>query len=125
MLNSPSAFNKTLSARVSNFDTQTVKAVLPGEVSGSSVVFTLSLRNRADQVVDLDQLVVNLLDGNDDPATRISSAPATQMPRALGKGTSADARFVFVVPAKARKNITIEVSLTAEEPVLIFKGSVD
>jgi len=120
----PSSFRKTLVARVSGVKTQTVQAKLPGEVSGPSVVFDLTVRNTGDQTVDLNQLVVNLKDAKGAPAGSITSAPARPMPHVVGAGASARGRYVFVVPRPARGQVTIEVSLTAEDPVLVFRDAV-
>lgn len=123
-IGAPSSLRKTLVAKISKVRSQEVQAKLPGQVSGPSVVFTLTLRNEADQAIDLNQLVVNLSDAKNYPANPITSTPAVPMPHVVPAKGSASGRYVFVVPKSARKQVTIGVSLTAEDPVLVFRGPV-
>lgn len=118
-----SRFHKGLDVRVSDVGTKKVSAKLPGEVSGDGVLFTVTVKNGSSTVVDLNSLVVNVLDAKAVPASRITTSPAKPMPNAVAAGGSARGRYVFVVPKGARKPISVEVSLAAGDPVLVFRGS--
>ena len=117
-------FDKSLNVTITDVHGAEVKAKKPGETSGASVIFTVVVKNGSDRVVDLNSLVVNVLDDKQVPGSRISSAPASPMPLAVAGGRSAEGRFVYVVPTNARRPITVQVSLSADQPVLLFRGSV-
>ena len=119
-----SRFNPGVSTKVSRVSSAYVKAKYPGEVSGPSIIFTLSITNSSNRVVDLDTLVVNVLDAKLAPANRITSPPAVPMPKAVAAGHTVTGRYVFVVPKATRKPITIQVSRSADEPVVVFTGPV-
>lgn len=116
-------FDKSLSVKITDIRAAEVKAKKPGETSGASVIFDVVVKNGSNRVVDLNALVVNVLDDKQVPASRISTAPASPMPHAVAAGHSAKGRYVYVVPTSARKPITVQVSLSADQPVLVFRGS--
>ena len=122
--NTRARFDDSLSVTISGLRSASVKSKLPGEVAGPSVIFEVTIKNGSDKVVDLNQLVVNVLDDKQVPASRITTKPARPMPHAVDAGSVARGRFVYVVPKKKRDPITVQVSLTAEQPVLVFKGRV-
>jgi len=122
VLEGRSRFSKTLAVAVSDVSSRTVKAKYPGEVSGASVLFTVTIRNTSAREVDLNALVVNVLDDEEAPGNQITSPPASDMPHVVAPGRSARARYVFVVPKGSRDPVTIEISLSADEPVLVFRG---
>ena len=116
-------FDKSLNVTITDVHGAEVKAKKPGETSGASVIFTVVVKNGSNRVVDLNPLVVNVLDDKQVPASRISSAPASPMPDAVAAGRSARGRYAYVVPTNARRPITVQVSLSADQPVLVFRGS--
>lgn len=122
--NSRARFDDALSVTISGLRSGDVKAKLPAEVPGPSVIFDVTIKNGSNKVVDLNQLVVNVLDDQQVPGSRITTKPARPMPRAVDGGSVARGRFVYVVPKKNRDPITVQVSLTAEQPVLVFRGRV-
>lgn len=122
--NTRARFDDSLSVTISGLRSASVKSQLPGEVAGPSVIFEVTIKNGGDKVVDLNQLVVNVLDDEQVPGSRITTKPARPMPHAVDGGSVARGRFVYVVPKKKRDPITVQVSLTAEQPVLVFKGRV-
>ena len=124
-LQGSSRLHEGLDVRVSGVGSKQVSAKRPGEVSGASVLFTVTVKNGSSKVVDLNSLVVNVLDAKAVPASRITTPPAKPMPNAVAGGKSASGRYVFVVPKGARKPLTIQVSLAAGDPVLIFRGSAE
>ena len=123
-LEGTSQFSSTMTATVSDASSRTVKAKYPGEVSGASVLFTVTIKNTSRREVDLNALVVNVLDDEEAPANQITSPPASDMPHVVAPGRTARGRYVFVVPKGSRNPITIEASVSAEEPVLVFRGPV-
>lgn len=100
-----------------------IKAKLPGEVSGNSLIMTLTVRNGSKSPLDLTSTSVVLVDAEGSPANLISSAPAKPLPDAVPAGKSVSGTFVFVVSNKRRNPVTVDVSVSADRPVMVFRGS--
>ena len=98
------------------------KAKLPGEVSGPALAVTVKVDNDSAKSLDLSSVVVNLTDASDAPGSVMSGAPAQRLPARVKAGGSASGVYVFTVPSKQQKTVTVTVSITPGKSVLKFEG---
>lgn len=116
-------FSPKVTAQITSIRHRNVRAQIPGEYPGPSILFNLKISNGSTESIDLNPLVVNVLDSSKAPANRITSAPATQMTNVLAPGSSAQATYVFVVPKNRRNRVTIEVTISPARAAVVFKGN--
>lgn len=115
-------FNSDISAEVGNFRHRYVAPKMPGELAGNSVIFDVTITNRSDRRLDLNAAVVNLADSSGAPGSEITTDPAVRFPNTLAAHGSATATYVFVVPKNKRSNVTVDVTISADLPVVVFHG---
>lgn len=115
-------FGSNITARIADIRQQYVKAKLPGQLSGASVIFNLVIANGSGRALDLNTTTVTVADAEGDPAPQITSDPATRLPNVLRPGTSATATYVFIVPEKRRNPLDIDVTINADLNVVVFRG---
>lgn len=126
----PVALNKTaevedgVTVRIEQTEAIDAEATLPGEIAGPAVVFDLVAENQTKEPIDLVAVVVECADATGAPCGRISSDPAKPFTGTLEPGGTAEGRYVFVLPKKQRKNVTLTVTLTGDRPAVTFKGRI-
>lgn len=114
-----------ISAEITSLDPiAKVQAKLPGEISGPAVALSLLIKNGSDAPISLDNVVINVTDSHGGPRDQISTSPAKPLTGRLDAGKSAEGVYVFTVPVKRRDPITVSVTLSAAEPVVLFEGKV-
>jgi hypothetical protein len=97
----------------------TVKGQGPGELSGPAVALTLQVTNGATRPLDLDAVTVTAsIRGQE--ASSSDAAPAKPFAGRLAAGARAQAVYVFVLPADARRPVGVVVSLAPDLPVARF-----
>ena len=112
-----------VSVEITSVRQQFVRAKLPGQMSGDSVVFDLRIDNQSDEALDLNVVVVNLTDADGAPAVPITGTkPAKPFPDLLEPGDSVEATYVFIVPKERRDPVDIDVSIDADHRVVVFHG---
>jgi hypothetical protein len=122
-LNKPSNTGQGVTVRITAAKAITAKAQLPGEVAGPAVALTLVVHNGSPKPIDLGAVVVTLLDSDNAPGNEMSAKPAKPIKGILKSGKSATGVYVFTVGKKRRNPISVDVTLTGEAPVLVFKGN--
>lgn len=100
------------------------QATRPGEIAGPALRFTLEVRNRTDQAVDLSAAVVNLYVGPEAaPAGAVQEPGARAFPPAVASGQVATGVWVFTVPEAERGDVSLELDLGVSSSVVLFRGS--
>jgi hypothetical protein len=123
-LDKPSSTGQGVTVRITAAKAIVAKAQLPGEVAGPGVALTLVVHNGSPKPVDLGAVVVTLLDSANAPGDEMSAKPAKPISGILQSGKSATGVYVFTVGRSRRNPISVDVTLTGEAPVLVFKGDV-
>jgi hypothetical protein len=121
-LDKPSSTGQGVTVRITAAKAIAAKARLPGEVAGPAVALTLIVHNGSPKPVDLGAVVVTLLDSANAPGNEMSAKPAKPIKGILKTGKSATGVYVFTVGKLRRNPISVDVTLTGEAPVLVFKG---
>lgn len=123
-LDEESKFGGGLDVVLSTFGTQRVKVKIPGQVAGDALVFDLTVKNSSAETVDLNALVVNVFGSDGVAGSRVTTKPASAPPQVVGPGGTARGRYAFVMRPRVTKSARVEVSLGADRPVLVFRGTV-
>ncbi|MGZ8750598.1 MAG: hypothetical protein ACXWYP_06935 [Pseudonocardia sp.] len=101
-------------------------AVGPGNIAGPALRVTVRIANGTAEGVPLEGVAVNMYYGTDrTPASPLDDPSRRPFGGMVAAGDSADAIYVFSVPADARDSVTIEVGYQAGAPLLLFTGPVD
>jgi ABC-type Fe3+-hydroxamate transport system substrate-binding protein len=91
----------------------------PGELSGPGVALTLQVTNGGSTPLDLDAVTVSAsIRGQE--ASSSDAAPAKPFGGRLAASAKAQAVYVFVLPAGARRPVGVVVSLAPDLPVARF-----
>jgi hypothetical protein len=124
-LDAPAAVGNGVVATLPAIDAVEGQASGPGNVNGPALRVTVRVQNGTDQPIALDGVAVNLYHGADrTPASPLDDAAEQPFAGTLAAGQSADAVYVFSVPADVRDAITVEVGYEAGAPLLLFTGPV-
>ena len=100
-------------------------AVGPGNIAGPALRVTVRIANGTAEAVPLEGVAVNMYYGTDrTPASPLDDPSRRPFGGMVAAGDSADAIYVFSVPADARDSVTIEVGYQAGAPLLLFTGPV-
>lgn len=100
-------------------------AVGPGNIAGPALRVTVRIANGTAEAVPLEGVAVNMYYGADrTPASPLDDPSRRPFGGMVAAGDSADAIYVFSVPADARESVTIEVGYQAGAPLLLFTGPV-
>ena len=112
-----------LTAELTSLRSAKVNAKNPGEISGNAVIFGLKVTNSSGSDFDLGNVVVTVAGANGNPGTEITSAPAKPLSGKAKTGTSARGTYAFVVPKGQRNPISVNVTLSADTTIAVFKGN--
>lgn len=113
---------RSTTARVVKIERIEGKAELPGEVGGPAI--SVDIRLEAGQKIDFATAVVNAYYGTEDtPATPLTTG-AKPFTGTLAKGKQATATYVFRVPEEGLGRVAIELDLSLEQPIALFRGAV-
>lgn len=97
----------------------------PGEVSGEGVRFTMKITNGSDREIDLNTVTATVAYGSDrKPASPSAVAADVPFNGVLKPGESATGSYVFSVPPAGEKNVEVQVSYSADEPIVVLVGAV-
>lgn len=97
---------------------------MPNEVPGPALAVTIELANQTSEAVPLDAVVVEVLDAENVPGNRMTGDPYEPLEGSLAAGASTSGTYVHTVAKDQRDPITIVVTLTAADPVVLFRGPV-
>ncbi|HSR24780.1 MAG TPA: hypothetical protein VLW53_14590 [Candidatus Eisenbacteria bacterium] len=96
----------------------------PGQIAGPALRLTLRISNDSAAPVPLTGLVVNVSYGPQHlPASILSGPGAAPFGASVKPGESESGTYVFAVPADGRGQVSVEVSYSAQEPTVVFRGS--
>ena len=98
-------------------------ALAPGEIGGAALQVNLSV-TAGGQDVDLSGALATLTYGPDaTPAAPLSAAEGTELPASVSAGQTTTGSFRFSVPADARDQVTVSVTVVPGQPAVVFQGS--
>jgi len=124
-IESPGTIVSGLTAQVIGIEAVDGVAKGPGEVSGPSIRFTVTITNSTSSAVDLTATVVTVDYGADrTPAGQLYEPGASPMPTTVAAGSSASGVYVFSIPTDQRSLVNITVDYSVGVPPLVFSGPV-
>lgn len=112
-----------LTAELSSLRTAQVNSRNPGEISGNAVIFVLTVTNNSGSALDLGNVVVTVAGSAGNPGSEITSAPAKPLSGTAQTGTTVRGTYAFVIPRARRNPISVNVTLTADTTIAVFKGN--
>jgi hypothetical protein len=122
-LNSPAPVGNGIVVTLPRIESIQGTATGPGNVNGPAVRVTVRIENGTGQPVSLDGVATNLYYGPDrTPASPLDDPSQQPFAGTVAAGQSAEAVYVFSVPADARRSVTVEVGYQAGAPLLLFTG---
>jgi hypothetical protein len=100
-------------------------AVGPGNIAGPALRVTVRVENGTAEAVSLDGVAVNMSYGPErTPASPLDDPSRRPFGGMVAAGQSAEAIYVFSIPAGDRDAVTVEVGYQAGAPLLLFTGPV-
>jgi hypothetical protein len=102
----------------------TMPAGMPGEIAGPGLAFDVKATNNSGSALDLGNAVADMRVGADETPTMYTTRePTKAFSGTLQPGQSATATYAYNLDADQRSDLTFYVTLTADLPVLVFKGT--
>jgi hypothetical protein len=121
---SPGTIKPGLTAQITRFEAVDGVAKTPGEVSGPSVRFTVTVTNTGTSAESLATTVVTAYYGDDStPALELSEPGGVTMPASVAGGGTATGVYIFTIPADQRNNVRLEVDYSTKVRPLVFQGA--
>ncbi len=98
----------------------------PGEIAGApSVAMTITLANGTSTSIPLDSVAVTATYGSAaTPASPSDGSPSAPFTGTVAARQTASGTYVFTIPVDQRGNVTVSMSYTANQPTVLFHGSV-
>lgn len=122
-LNAKKTVKTGISAAISGLTAVQGEAQGVGEVAGPALRFKLTVTNDTDKELSLASALVNVTFGADEaPAGELSGPDTVAFPASVAPGGTAEAVYVFSVPADSRDDVRIYFNLEAETPISAFAG---
>lgn len=98
---------------------------MPGQISGPSIRFTVTLVNNGPTDILTDKVVVNVESGVDSaPAIQLSGPGASPFPENTKPGETSTGTFVFLIPNDQRDQVRIFFNYQVSSPIVAFEGAV-
>jgi hypothetical protein len=95
-----------------------------GNVAGPALRVTVRLTNGTAEAVPLDGVAVELTHGADDvPASPLNDPSRSPFGGTLEPGATAEAVYVFGIPADDRQDVSVAVGYRAGAPFMVFSGA--
>lgn len=124
-IESPGIITQGLTAQILSIEAVDGVAEGPGEVSGPSIRFTVTITNGTTAAVDLTSTVVTVDYGSDRiPAGQLYEPGASPMPTTVTAGAAVSGVYVFSIPVDQRGLVNITVDYSVGVPPLVFTGQV-
>lgn len=111
-----------LLASVQKIDPLQITATGPGELNGPGVGVTVQVENKTSKPVDLGGIVVNASYGNGQAAAGSLAAPSRAFTGQLESGKSAQAVYVFQVPARDAPSVVVDIDYSGAPNVVIVRS---
>ncbi|WP_419818319.1 hypothetical protein [Glaciibacter flavus] len=100
------------------------KAVLPGEVAGPAVRYTIQIDNEGSDPLDLTFTTVTAFLGDAmSPALQLTQPDGAPFAGVLQPGQSAAGVYIFRVPTDQRSDVTVNVAYRVGSPAAVFQGA--
>lgn len=96
----------------------------PGEISGPALAVEVQVRNRGDDPLNLDLVVVTVIDSKGQTAAPMTGSPARPMAGSLAAGKSASGTYVFAMTSAAKSSLKVWVNWSPARPKVVFAGRV-
>lgn len=123
-IDTPAEVVKGLTASISGIEAVDGVAKGPGEVSGPSIRFTVTIANATGAPVDLTGTVVTVDYGaNRTPAGQLYEPGAVPLATSVAAGGTASGVFVFAIPPESRGLVHITVDYAVDVAPLVFAGA--
>lgn len=123
-IDAPAEVTKGLTASISGIEAVDGVAKGPGEVSGPSIRFTVTIANATGAAVDLTGTVVTVDYGADrTPAGQLYEPGAVPLATSVAAGGTASGVFVFAIPPESRGLVHITVDYAVDVAPLVFAGA--
>ncbi len=120
----PGTIKPGLTAQITKFEAVNGVAKTPGETSGPSVRFTVSITNTGSSAESLATTVVTVNYGADrTPALQLSEPGGMDMPASVAGNGTATGVYIFTIPVDQRNNVRLEVDYSVKVPPLVFQGA--
>lgn len=117
------SFSNEVSASISNVADVETESQTPGEVGGPGVALTIEIDNGSAESIDVGNVIVDLVDSTGASATPIGTG-STPFSGAIAAGDSASGVYVFTIDEAVRGDVTIRISYSADEPIVLFTGNI-
>lgn len=122
---SPGTVTEGVTATITRLQAVDGVARGPGEVSGPSIRFTVTIRNTTDEEVDLASTVVTVDHGRDrTPALQLFEPGGVALPTTVAAGDSVTGVYIFSIPVERRDLVHITVDYSVGVAPLEFTGRV-
>jgi hypothetical protein len=120
-LDDTAAFSGGVTATITQVVSVQTEADLPGEIAGPGVALTVEIVNGSADPIDLGATLVDLIDADGLSATQIvqGTEPHTGT---LAPGESMFGTYVFGLGEAQRRDVTVQLSYTTDEPIVVFTG---
>jgi hypothetical protein len=123
-IDTPAEVVTGLTASISGIEAVDGVAKGPGEVSGPSIRFTVTIANATGAPVDLTGTVVTVDYGADrTPAGQLYEPGAVPLATSVAAGGTASGVFVFAIPPESRGLVHITVDYAVDVAPLVFAGA--
>ncbi|HTN57241.1 MAG TPA: hypothetical protein VL043_03130 [Protaetiibacter sp.] len=123
-IDTPAEVVTALTASISGIEAVDGVAKGPGEVSGPSIRFTVTIANATGAPVDLTGTVVTVDYGADrTPAGQLYEPGAVPLATSVAAGGTASGVFVFAIPPESRGLVHITVDYAVDVAPLVFAGA--
>ena len=123
-IDTPAEVVTGLTASISGIEAVDGVAKGPGEVSGPSIRFTVTIANATGAAVDLTGTVVTVDYGADrTPAGQLYEPGAVPLATSVAAGGTASGVFVFAIPPESRGLVHITVDYAVDVAPLVFAGA--
>ncbi|SDL13651.1 hypothetical protein SAMN04487916_10645 [Arthrobacter sp. ov407] len=101
------------------------EAVVPGDIAGPAIRFTVTVTNHSAQALSLENAFIHVEGGAKRvPALQLSGPGATRFPASVDAGAAASAVFVFSLPLDQRDHVQIYLNHQVSSPIAAFTGAV-
>lgn len=101
----------------------TAKAETPGEITGPALAVSVRLENKTKKPINVDSAIVTLTETDGNPAQPTTSDPYKPFSGEVSIGDSRTGTYVFLIPKKDRKKLTLAVEYRAGQSIAEFVGN--
>lgn len=123
-LNATSVVSHKVHLRLASVKATQIEATIPGDLSGPGVQFTVQVENKSASPIDTSAAVVNVYGSDQSPADLNSGAPTKALPATIPAGSKATGVYSFRIDKAKRNPVMVEISLTPDHEVAVFRGAI-